>query len=355
MSEFANLNRRWPKIVIGVALAFAAGALFKWLQLPLPWMIGPLVSLAIANLLGARLDVLPYGRQLGQWHISTAIGLYFTPPVLAALLGSFGWIVAGGVMVMLIAASSGLILARVSGIDRTSCFFATVPGGAAEMAVLAQHYGGSVPAVAIAQAVRVAMLVLILPALLTYTGLGQVDRTLAEPLHVFSATWFPVLMAITAVGGIVFRQLKLQNPWTTGPLMAAAALTAFGYDLSSVPTELMNISQVLLGMALGVRFERDFFLRHRFFIPFAIINATYLILACVALAFAMAWASGIPVGTMIVSVSPGGVAEMAITAQVLGLGVAMVTAFQFVRIVLANFGSPILFRVAQRIRGKTAR
>lgn len=351
MSEFANLQRRWPKILLGLALATAAGFLFSWLKTPLPWMIGPLVSLAIANLLGAGLDVVPYGRQVGQLHIGTGVGLYFTPPVLAALLGSAGWIFAGGITVMLIAATSGVILARVSGVDRTSCFFATVPGGAAEMAVMADRYGGSVPAVAIAQSVRVALLVLIIPALLTYTGLGTVDRTLAQPLHVFSATLFPVLMAITALGGLAFALLKLQNPWMMGPLMTAAALTALGFDLSSVPSPLMNAAQLFLGSALGARFERDFFLRHRFFIPFAIINATYLILTCAALAFALAWASGIPFGTLLVAVAPGGIAEMAITAQALNLGVAMVTAFQFIRIVLANFGAPFLFRAWQKFGG----
>lgn len=351
MSEFADLQRRWPKVLLGVTVAIAAGFLFSWLNTPLPWMIGPLVCVGVANLLGAGLDIAPYGRQAGQLFIGTGVGLHFTPPVLLALLGSAGWIFAGGFIVMLIAASSGWILSKVSGVDRTSCFFATVPGGAAEMAVLAHRYGGSVPAVAIAQSVRVALLALIIPPVVTYAGFSDIDRS-ARVVHDVIFDQFAILMAITALGGIIFTVCKLQNPWMMGPLIFAAGLTAFGIDLSAVPRELTNASQMLLGSALGVRFERTFFLRHRFFIPFAIINAAYLIILCAGLAFGVAWLSGIHFDTLLVGLAPGGIAEMAITAEVLGLGVATVTAFQFVRIVLANFASPWFFRGLQKFGGK---
>ena len=43
---------------------------------------------------------------------------------------------------------------------------------------------------------------------------------------------------------------------------------------------------------------------------------------------ALAWASGVHPVTLMVDTAPGGIAEMAITAKVLQLGVAVVTAFQ---------------------------
>lgn len=351
MSEFANLKSRWPKVVMGLALSVAAGFLFSWLHTPLPWMIGPLLVLGIANLLGAGLDIVPYGRQAGQLCIGTGVGLYFTPPVLAALLGHAGWILAGGSMVMVLAAAGGLMLSKVSGIDRTSCFFATVPGGAAEMAILADRHGGSVPAVAIAQSVRVALLVLIIPAALTYSGLAAIDRDAARVMQAVVPDRLALLLTISAITAVAFVVFKLQNPWMMGPLIGTAALTAFGLELSAVPREITNGGQIMLAAALGARFERAFFLRHRFFIPFALINAGFLIIACAALAFGFAWLSGLPLGTLLVGLAPGGIAEMSITAQALNLGVATVTAFQFVRIVLANFASPFMFRMIQKIGG----
>ena len=43
---------------------------------------------------------------------------------------------------------------------------------------------------------------------------------------------------------------------------------------------------------------------------------------------ALAWASGVHPVTLMLAAAPGGIAEMAITAKVLQLGVAVVTAFQ---------------------------
>ena len=54
--------------------------------------------------------------------------------------------------------------------------------------------------------------------------------------------------------------------------------------------------------------------------------------------------SGLPVSTMVLSVSPGGMAEMSITAKVLALGVPLIAAFHIVRIFLVIGLSGLLFR-----------
>jgi uncharacterized membrane protein AbrB (regulator of aidB expression) len=47
----------------------------------------------------------------------------------------------------------------------------------------------------------------------------------------------------------------------------------------------------------------------------------------------MAWLTGLHPATLILGTAPGGIAEMAITAKVLQLGVPVVTAFQVCRLV----------------------
>jgi uncharacterized membrane protein AbrB (regulator of aidB expression) len=54
---------------------------------------------------------------------------------------------------------------------------------------------------------------------------------------------------------------------------------------------------------------------------------------CAAFAWALAWGTGLHPATLILGTSPGGIAEMAITAKVLQLGVPVVTAFQVCRLV----------------------
>ena len=71
----------WVNPGLALALCFAGGGLFAWLRTPLPWLIGPLLVMAVCNFAGARLRSVPGSRQLGQLIIGTALGLYFTPLV----------------------------------------------------------------------------------------------------------------------------------------------------------------------------------------------------------------------------------------------------------------------------------
>jgi uncharacterized membrane protein AbrB (regulator of aidB expression) len=67
----------------------------------------------------------------------------------------------------------------------------------------------------------------------------------------------------------------------------------------------------------------------------------------------LAWATGLHPATLILGTSPGGIAEMAITAKVLQLGVPVVTAFQVCRLVAVLMLVGPIFQWVNR-RKKTA-
>jgi uncharacterized protein len=81
----------------------------------------------------------------------------------AALAGNFPAIVAATIAVFLIGALGALMLSRVSGVDRKSTFFASIPGGAMAMAVLAERYGAQIAPVAVAHSLRISLVVYLDP------------------------------------------------------------------------------------------------------------------------------------------------------------------------------------------------
>ncbi|MBS1162801.1 MAG: putative ammonia monooxygenase, partial [Burkholderiaceae bacterium] len=116
------------------AAALAGALLASRLHLPLPWFTGPLLTLAIANMSGARLPALPHARDAGQWIIGIALGLYFTPTVTREILRLAPWIVVNIGFVWLLALLGTWLLRRLSGESVVTCFFAAPIGGASEMA-----------------------------------------------------------------------------------------------------------------------------------------------------------------------------------------------------------------------------
>jgi len=69
----------WVKPVIALALCASVSALFSWLKTPLPWMIGPLLTMAAGNFSGAGLRSIP--GSLGRYVGTVLVLLNATAPV----------------------------------------------------------------------------------------------------------------------------------------------------------------------------------------------------------------------------------------------------------------------------------
>jgi len=335
-----------------LALAFAAAQLCILLDTPLPWMIGPLFSTAIACMLGARLAAPVQAREAGQWAIGTALGLYFSAPVLAALARHAGWIVLAVAFAVCLGLAGGALLRRLSGSDDATAFFAMAVGGASEMAVQAERHGAAVERVAAAHSLRIMMVVGTIPFAVRWFavhGWGQGLDAFVPLAGRVDIAGLAVLVALTAGAALLLKRVRLPNAWVIGPLFVAMMLTAAGIELSRLPEWMIRTGQLFIGISLGTRFTPAFVhTAPRYLASVAACTLVTLALAG-AFAFCLAGITGLHPGTMVLATSPGGIAEMALTARVLHLGVPVVTAFHVARMVVVVLGIGPLFRAWTRI------
>lgn len=337
-----ELTARVGRIAATLLFGLAAGWLAAAIHLPLPWMLGPLFAVAGASLAGWQPAVPPGARQAGQWAIGTALGLYFSPEVVRLLAGQ-AWLLLIAALASLAFGTLGARLTlRYGGVDPTTAFFASLPGGASEMATLAERWGGASDRIAAAHALRVLIVVSLVPLTLTWSGAHGSDlytplaRTV-EPRH------FPTLIAAGLAGVALLTLLRVANAWVLGPLAGVALLTMCGVELSAMPRWLVNGGQLLIACSFGMRFSRDFFRGA----PRFMANAAATTLLTLALAFLLALALaefGPPLPTLVLATAPGGVAEMCITAKVLQLGVPLVTASHILRLVVLTLAAPTAYR-----------
>jgi membrane AbrB-like protein len=121
-------------------------------------------------------------------------------------------------------------------------------------------------------------------------------------------------------------------------------------QLSRLPEWAIRGGQLLLGVALGVRFTPAFVhTAPRYLASVAACTVAMLLLAG-GFALALASYTGIHPGTAILASSPGGIAEMSLTARVLHLGVPIVTAFHVTRMVAVVLTIGPLYRLFARLR-----
>ena len=122
------------------------------------------------------------------------------------------------------------------------------------------------------------------------------------------------------------------------------ALTMLDRHLSAVPPALGQAAQLVIGVSLGVRFSRRFLHAAPRWLAAVALGTLGMIALCAAMAWVLAWATGLHPVTLMLATSPGGLAEMAITAQVLQLGAPVVTAFQVCRLVAVLLLAEPVFR-----------
>ena len=321
-------------------LALAAAALCVQLRTPLPWMIGPLIATAVLSMLGTPTYSATPLRNMGQWVIGAALGLYFTPQVVALVLGLWWAIVLNAIWALALGAAFGAWLHRVhygpgvfhiSGLSRNTTYFASPIGGASEMTLMAERRGAQTDLVASAHSLRVLLVTLIIPFGFQFAGLHGLDTTLPGP-RVISWPGLAALGALTGMGCWVMVRLKLTNPWFLGAMAVSLVVTASGQTWSAIPIWMTNAAQLVIGISLGVRFTRSFAHLAPRWLASVALGTLAMMALCAGYAWMLAWATGLHWATVLLGTSPGGIAEMAITAKVLQLGVPLVTAFHVTRL-----------------------
>lgn len=316
-----------------LAVCVASGALCAWLRTPLPWMIGPLAGMAIFQFGGATLESPPFGKEAGQLTIGIALGLYFTPTVAREVLAHGPTLLATATGVFLIGVAASLFLERAARVDHATAFFASAIGGAAEMVTLAERHGALVDRVALAHSLRLLVVVTSVPVAITL--LGQTGTDDYHPVAVpFDALKLAAIAGLALVAAFAWRHTRLPNPFMMGPLLLAIAFTASGLVFSSIPSWMTNAAQLLLACNLGARFQQSFLRKAPRFVAAVLASVVVMLMLAALLAFGLAWATGVLPATMLLACAPGGIAEMAITAKVLRVGVAFVTAAHVARFVI---------------------
>ncbi len=333
--------------VATLAIGGAAGWLCSVLHTPIPWMLGPLFSIALLRVAGARIEAPLPSRYAGQWIIGTSLGLYFTSAVVREVAGLWYLLAAGAAFAIVLGYVSGIALARLAGLDRTTGIFASVPGGAAEMATLGERFGGRVDRIAAAQSLRILIVVAVVPGAITALGIHGADLYVPGATT-FDAGGFAILMGATLAGSLVFQAFAAPNAFVLGSLALAIPLTALGADLSSMPPVVSNAGQLLLGCALGSRFQPDFLRGAHRFVGAVATTVLLSIVLSTMFGAGLAWVSAQNPATLVLGNAPGGIAEMCITAKVLQLGVPLVTAFHVTRVVVLLLATPAVFARARR-------
>jgi membrane AbrB-like protein len=147
-------------------LAIAAGFVAHYLHVPLAWIVGPMLATAIGGMSDLPVFSPPLWRRLGQLVIGTSIGLNLTEDVLLVAVSWLPVMILTSAIAICLGAVVSVPFGKLSGLDRQTAFYSMMPGGLSEIANIGAASGAETEPIAVTQALRVALVVCILPSLI---------------------------------------------------------------------------------------------------------------------------------------------------------------------------------------------
>ena len=335
---------RLAPLALTLAAAVAGGGLFVLAGLPAPWLAGG--SLATAGLALARVGgdvpdplvnaaLLVLGASMGTGVTPEAVALMGTwPGSLAGLVLSVDGIIGGSTLFLV-----------MCGWDRMTALYASLPGALTATLVLAAQSGADVPRVAVAQTLRVLVLVALVPLVAVGVGDGAVRQAAAAAPDLAEIL---LVAAVCVPAGWLAHRLRVPAGLLLGAFAASAALHVTGVATAPLPDLVVIPGFVLLAAMIGRRFA---VVSAREIVRLTIPAVGLLVvgtLVSIGSALVVSRLAGLPLAQVFIAYAPGGLEAMILMAPALGIDPAYVAVHQVTRFLAILAMLPFLTAAIRR-------
>ena len=351
-SPVGKLGRKDLKeFLMAIIIGTSGGAIFSYLDLPLPWMMGAMFATGMSTLGGVTLKMDSRLRILMILVLGVLLGGAFSPEILERIPRWPITLASLFVYVLIATIITYLYYRFVAKFDPRTAFFSAVPGGLNEMIILGESSGANGRQISVAHTTRIFFVVMILPFFFRIFGdLGSTVRTFTGgetgAIQLFDVL---ILTGCAIIGFYSAKFLRIPAPHITGPMIFSAGVHLLGLTSASPPALIIAIAQVILGASVGARFAGLSFRDLGRIIWLGGIATTILLIITVIFALILTSTAGFPFASLILAYSPGGLTEMSLIALTLNIDTAFVATHHIARIGIVVIIIPIIFRILQKL------
>ena len=337
---------RWATVLGKVALTLALGGAGGWglaqVGAPAPWLTGSMLAVAAAALSGLPLAMPNWMRTLAFVMLGISIGSSVTPEALGEIQAWPGSVCLLLLGVAATTAASAFHLARVRGWDVMTARYCSLPGALSQVLVLATRSRADLPRIALAQSLRVFVLVALLPWLIP--AQGEAGPALIHAAVELTMGGSAAMLTAGLATGVLFDRLGIPGGALLGGMIASALLHGTGVLEGQLPGPLPLAAFVATGCVIGLRFRGASLFRMRATVRGGLESVALAIMITAAFALAAHYWLDLPYGQLWLAYAPGGVEAMTIMAFALGFDPAFVGGHHVIRIIAINLVIPLWLR-----------
>ena len=337
-------------------VSLAAGLVFKFLNIPAPFMLGSLSGCWIAGAnfsrLNGRFFVPRWSHKLVVTGLGVTMGSMFGPESIGTIVNWLPTVTAVLVSTLVTSLLGFLYLTKVRKYEPLLSVFCSIPGGQAEVLAISKNYFDKDYIVAIFHLSRVVVIFGFLPFFLGFMldldSSGYSANASITGLADFPVSTILIFVAIAVVGFLAASRLRSPVPHLFGPLVLSLLLHVFGFiDLPRV-NEFVLIAQLVIGGAIGARLSQVSPLK---LIPYIKDSLVVLVMTLSVFVFAtfmvLQWVDEHFVD-LILAFVPGGIYEISLLSLLFGLETGLIAIHHSLRMLSIVFCLPILIRLLDK-------
>lgn len=154
-----------------------------------------------------------------------------------------------------------------------------------------------------------------------------------------------IIIVAGSVGGLGALHFSLPGGALVGAMVGSGIVALLFSEPITLSTNYATAIQIILGITLGMTFNRSFLSLGPKALPLAVLSTLILLLVAVTMAYLASRLGLVDFGTALFGFSPGGMSGMALMAQSEGQHGAVVAFFHLVRVFTLFLTVPLLVRL----------
>lgn len=325
----------FTSLILIFTFALGTGYVFSIIHIPLPWTLGPLVATVIWILIFKKTVYCPkLLRNLGLIVLGYVMGSPFTPEIGLKVIGQLPLMLLATLTTVALCLVTGYATGKYSGVGLANSLIGSIPGGLSQMSVICEEtQGTSAAVVTLMQTIRVVTVVFTIP-FLTLHGLAssfhEVNRQ-AAAFHLSDLPRFALFLAASIILIVLHKRFKLPSPYLIGPVVGTAVIALNGISAPALPAEIIALSQIFISIRMGKEACSTNISNWRTIVWVNFLSVAFVILCLLCASYLFSQVSPITMSTAFISMSPGGVSEMGLTAMMIDADLPTVVSFQLFR------------------------
>ncbi len=345
----SNLKALFSKdFLIVIFISIPSAIIADYFNVPLAWMLGPMLAVSIAALSGIKVKMPKLALNIILIILGLHIGNYIDQNLINQMKD---WFWTSAIMFAYILISIFIVskyLQKYSGYKEKTSIFSAAPGALGPLLILAEYEKSDLSQVATSHLIRLIIIITVFPFFVV--NFSENEAMEVAKFDYLNQNHLNLLILLTSsiLLILIFDKIGIPAALLSGTLVASGILQISEIASYKLPEQSINYCLLILGASVGCRFADKSVNEVAKNTFHSFIATLLLILLGVVAALVAGYFVDTDFLTLLLSFCPGGIYEVAVIAIAFDLDPNFVAFHHIIRLLMILFTVPLILKIIDK-------